>query len=128
MLNDITPMLAVRAEKAFDHPDWIFEIKWDGYRGIAEVQGGSVRLYSRNHLSLKERFPSIADQIEATLAKTGSRSEGSTFHPINTKSVDWLDRVHNPIRFTEIMNRFPTGRDSSVVVYDDHATWRYFSI
>jgi ATP-dependent DNA ligase len=51
MPTNIAPMLAGRAEKAFDHPDWIFEIKWDGYRAIAEVQRGSVRLYSRNHLS-----------------------------------------------------------------------------
>ena len=63
MPTNIEPMLAGRAEKAFDHPDWIFEIKWDGYRGIAEVQRGSVRLYSRNHLSLKERFPSITDAL-----------------------------------------------------------------
>jgi bifunctional non-homologous end joining protein LigD len=63
MPSNIAPMLAGRAEKAFDHPDWIFEIKWDGYRGIAEVQRGSVRLYSRNHVSLKERFPFIADAL-----------------------------------------------------------------
>ena len=63
MPNNIAPMLAGRVEKAFNHPDWIFEIKWDGYRAIAEVQRGSVRLYSRNHLSLKERFPSIADAL-----------------------------------------------------------------
>jgi len=63
MPSNIMPMLAVRAEKAFNHPDWIFEIKWDGYRAIAEVQRGSVRLYSRNRLSLKERFPSIADAL-----------------------------------------------------------------
>jgi bifunctional non-homologous end joining protein LigD len=63
MPSNIAPMLASRAEKAFNHPDWIFEIKWDGYRGIAEVQRRSVRLYSRNHLSLKERFPSIADAL-----------------------------------------------------------------
>jgi bifunctional non-homologous end joining protein LigD len=63
MPTNIAPMLAGRTEKAFDHPDWIFEIKWDGYRSIAEVQRGSVRLYSRNRLSLKERFPSIADAL-----------------------------------------------------------------
>ena len=32
MPRNIVPMLAGRAEKAFDHPDWIFEVKWDGYR------------------------------------------------------------------------------------------------
>jgi bifunctional non-homologous end joining protein LigD len=56
-------VLASRVAKPFDHPDWIFEIKWDGYRAIAEVEQESVCLYSRNHLSLKERFPSIADAL-----------------------------------------------------------------
>jgi ATP-dependent DNA ligase len=38
--RNIVPMLAGRAEKAFDGPDWIFEIKWDGYRAIAEGTRG----------------------------------------------------------------------------------------
>src|SRR5262245_24441807 len=63
MPRDITPMLATQWEKAFDHPDWIFEIKWDGYRAIGEVEAKTVRLYSRNRLSLKERFPSIAQAL-----------------------------------------------------------------
>ena len=30
-------MLATSLAEPFDHPDWLFEIKWDGYRAIAEV-------------------------------------------------------------------------------------------
>jgi len=56
-------MLASRVPNPFDHPDWIFEIKWDGYRAIAEVERQSVRLYSRNNLSLKERFASIVQAL-----------------------------------------------------------------
>src|SRR5262249_57239467 len=42
MPRNIAPMLATQWEKAFDHPDWIFEIKWDGYRAIAEVEEKTV--------------------------------------------------------------------------------------
>jgi len=67
MPRNVKPMLATSVAKPFDHPDWIFEIKWDGYRAIAEVERGVVRLYSRNNLSMNERYPSIA----ASLAKLG---------------------------------------------------------
>lgn len=37
MPKDITPMLATLVDSPFDKKDWIFEVKWDGYRTIAEV-------------------------------------------------------------------------------------------
>ena len=40
----IHPMLAAAIEKPFDNPDWLFEIKWDGYRAIAFIDDGRVRL------------------------------------------------------------------------------------
>jgi bifunctional non-homologous end joining protein LigD len=43
MPRHVEPMLATPFPRPFDHPDWIFEIKWDGYRVIAEVEQGSVR-------------------------------------------------------------------------------------
>ena len=58
-----TPMLATLVDAPFDGNDWLFEIKWDGYRGIAEVGRGSVRLYSRNLLSFNERFPAIVEEL-----------------------------------------------------------------
>lgn len=55
----ITPMLASIGESAFDDEAWIFEIKWDGYRAVAEV-GDTVRLYSRNGLSFLPLYPEVA--------------------------------------------------------------------
>ncbi len=41
-------MLAKEAEKPFDDKDWIFEIKWDGYRAIAEKKaGGNLTLFAQ---------------------------------------------------------------------------------
>ncbi len=61
--RNIKPMLATPAAEPFDHPDWLFEIKWDGYRAIAEVQKKNVRLYSRNNLSFEARYPAIVDSL-----------------------------------------------------------------
>ncbi|MDD5711378.1 MAG: non-homologous end-joining DNA ligase [Smithellaceae bacterium] len=64
MPHGVKPMLAMLGKGAFDDPDWIFEIKWDGYRAISEVDNGKVRLYSRNGVSFGERFPTLLDRLK----------------------------------------------------------------
>jgi bifunctional non-homologous end joining protein LigD len=44
----VKPMLATLASEPFDSDDWLFEIKWDGYRAIACWDGKVEQLYSRN--------------------------------------------------------------------------------
>jgi len=55
----IKPMLATLIKEPFDHPDWVFEVKWDGYRAIAEIREGEVSLYSRNGISLHQKFAPV---------------------------------------------------------------------
>jgi bifunctional non-homologous end joining protein LigD len=60
----IVPMSATLSdEPAFDDPKWLFEIKWDGYRAIAEVNGKDTRLYSRNGLSFAKAYPKIFNEL-----------------------------------------------------------------
>ncbi len=63
MPHRITPMLAGSAAEPFDDPGWLFEIKLDGYRAIAEIENGQVQLYSRNNLSFNKRFPAIVSSL-----------------------------------------------------------------
>jgi len=45
----ITPMVALLVRDPFDREGWLFELKWDGFRTIAETDGtDGVKLYSRN--------------------------------------------------------------------------------
>jgi bifunctional non-homologous end joining protein LigD len=67
MPHDLVPMLATSVPDPFDDPDWIFEIKLDGYRAVAEIEDGKVRLYSRNKISFNKRFAAIAHSL-ASLA------------------------------------------------------------
>ena len=55
----IHPMLASLADHAFDDPDWLFEIKWDGYRAVAFIDGGNVRLMSRTQNDLTAQFSEL---------------------------------------------------------------------
>lgn len=57
------PMLATLVDRPFDDKEWIFEIKWDGYRAVADWQGGQLKFYSRNGLSFSGKFPQIADAL-----------------------------------------------------------------
>jgi bifunctional non-homologous end joining protein LigD len=59
----LKPMMATLVEKPFDRPGWLFEIKWDGYRALAEVKEGSVRLYSRNDKTLNAQFMPLAEAL-----------------------------------------------------------------
>jgi bifunctional non-homologous end joining protein LigD len=61
--HDVAPMLATLGDKPFDHPDWIFETKWDGYRAIAEIERGRVRLYSRYGQSFAERYTTVVESL-----------------------------------------------------------------
>lgn len=63
MPRGLTPMLASSAAEPFDDPDWLFEIKLDGYRAVAEISGGEVELFSRNNLSFNKRFPGIVQSL-----------------------------------------------------------------
>ena len=67
-------MLATSLAEPFDHPDWLFEIKWDGYRAIAEVTPKRVHLDSRNNLSLAERFPAITASLGWLLNRAADES------------------------------------------------------
>jgi bifunctional non-homologous end joining protein LigD len=63
MAHAIQPMLATPVKEPFDHPDWIFEVKWDGYRAVAEIRDGSVSLYSRNGISFNKKFFPIKEAL-----------------------------------------------------------------
>lgn len=58
------PMLATLVDKPFDDPDWVYEIKWDGYRAIALLNGSEADLISRNKKSFNEKFYPIYEALK----------------------------------------------------------------
>src|SRR6516165_8686357 len=64
MPTNVRPMLATLVHQPFDRRGWLFEIKWDGYRAIAEVDRVQVRLYSRNGLSFTKRYWPITAALQ----------------------------------------------------------------
>jgi bifunctional non-homologous end joining protein LigD len=58
------PMLATLVDEPFDDENWIFELKWDGFRTMALLHDHKVKLISRNGLSFNLRYPAIADELK----------------------------------------------------------------
>ncbi|MCL3837980.1 ATP-dependent DNA ligase [Aeromicrobium duanguangcaii] len=60
----VSPMLAVLAgtrDAAGD--DWAYELKWDGIRCVAVVNGEKVRLFSRNHNDVSASYPELVEEL-----------------------------------------------------------------
>lgn len=60
----IKPMMATLVDEPFTDKDFIFEIKWDGYRMVAQIESGDVFIYSRNQISFNERFPHLVEALK----------------------------------------------------------------
>src|SRR4051812_18932903 len=66
----VPPMLATLVGAPFDDPDWLFEVKWDGFRAEAVVDDGSVRLWTRGELDAARDFGSFLDSPRWIAART----------------------------------------------------------
>lgn len=62
------PMLATLVDEPFDRKTWVFEIKWDGYRAIAQRASNEARLYSRNQNPFETKFPQIFEALKTIKA------------------------------------------------------------
>lgn len=100
----ITPMMATLSdEPAFDDPKWVFEIKWDGYRAVAELDGNNSRLYSRNGLTFDKAYTKVFNALK--LIKTKAVIDGEVVvYDFNGKPSfqhiqNYTSRQNLPIQF-----------------------------
>lgn len=61
----LTPMHAELGKSAFNSPEWMWEPKLDGYRALAFIDAGGVRLRSRRGLELGADFPRLVGELSA---------------------------------------------------------------
>ncbi|HEX2227660.1 MAG TPA: DNA polymerase ligase N-terminal domain-containing protein, partial [Candidatus Binatia bacterium] len=62
--SDQPLMLASLQAQAFSAPEWLFEIKYDGVRVLAERNGDQVELYGRNQTVISNRYPELTDALK----------------------------------------------------------------
>ncbi|MBW1247934.1 DNA ligase D [Pseudomonas tolaasii] len=100
-----SPQLATLVDQAPDG-DWHYEIKFDGYRMLARIQGGEVRLFTRNGHDWTERLPRQVKALQALKLKDS-----------------WLDGEVVSLNgdglpdFQALQNAFDIGRSLDIVYY-----------
>jgi bifunctional non-homologous end joining protein LigD len=86
--------------------DWIYEIKWDGYRALGMKQGDDVRLLSLKEKNLTSDFPGVAQAMRGLAAETA----------VVDGEIVAVDAKGRP-SFQVLQNRKTLGRGWSVVYY-----------
>ena len=85
---ELRPMLAVAATELPVRGDWVYEVKWDGYRVIAAVEGGEVTLRSRNGNDLTDRFAQVARRSRGASERRLRRSTARCARSTRTGAPD----------------------------------------
>jgi bifunctional non-homologous end joining protein LigD len=65
-LPRVKPIIPTWRKEPFDDPDWLFEFKYDGFRGLSYLEQGRCRFISRNG-NLLSRFGALGEQMAAVL-------------------------------------------------------------
>jgi ATP-dependent DNA ligase len=65
----VRPQLTELVDAALDGPDWLHEIKYDGYRMHARLDRGAVRLLTRTGLDWTHKYPAIAAAVSSLGAR-----------------------------------------------------------
>lgn len=85
-------MLATLTDEPFDSPEWIFELKYDGYRIVTHLQKGKATLYTRNSKDYSARFYPIT--IELKKWKLNAVIDGEVV-VLNEKGMSEFNRLQN---------------------------------
>jgi bifunctional non-homologous end joining protein LigD len=68
-LHFVEPMKAAVASAPSDNGEWLYEVKFDGFRVLAVKNGRNVELWSRNEKPLNERFPDVVEAVKKLSTK-----------------------------------------------------------
>ncbi|AZE61043.1 MULTISPECIES: DNA ligase D [Pseudomonas] len=103
--EQFSPQLATLVDRA-PAGDWLYEIKFDGYRMLARIRDGEVRLFTRNGNDWTERLPRQVKALEALKLKD-SWLDGE----VVSLNADGLPD------FQALQNAFDIGRSLDIVYY-----------
>jgi len=137
-------MLATLVDEPFDHEDWVFEIKWDGYRAIGSVLKGKTDLRSRNDISFSQKYEPVIKSLQQwncdavvdgevvalndeglpdfQSLQTWQKLQQATlvFYVFDLLWVDGYDLTQLPlIERKKILKQIVPGNDE-VILYSDH--------
>lgn len=86
-------MLCKVAEKPFDDIEWAFEIKWDGYRAIADLSIDDIRLYSRNGIDFSKKFKKVTNSLKLQEHQMILDGEIVAYDDKGKPNFQWLQQI-----------------------------------
>jgi len=115
---DLRPMLATLGVLPKPPSGWAFEVKWDGIRALATVQGGRLHLASRNGRDLSSRYPELR-ALGLQLGSTEAVLDGEVvaFDPDGRPSFQLLQRRMH-VTSESAQRRFSQEVPATYVVFD----------
>jgi bifunctional non-homologous end joining protein LigD len=102
----IKPMKATAVTELPEGDEWLYEVKWDGYRALALTHGDDVRLLSLKEKNLTSDFPDVVEAVRGISADTA----------VIDGEVVAIDAKGCP-SFQALQNRASTGRDWQILYY-----------
>ncbi|GAB3773060.1 DNA ligase D [Ramlibacter monticola] len=105
--KELQPELAVLVDEAPAAPqDWIFEIKFDGYRMLARAEGGAIALFTRNGNDWTSRMPGLVEALRSMELPDGWY-DGEIIMPGEDVPAD----------FQALQSAFDSARTGQIVYY-----------
>ena len=110
-MDNLNPMLAQTGDEPFDHPDYIFDLKYNGMRIVGHKDGGSAQLQGRSGLDYTAQFPELFG-----LGKNIKSQMASLDGEVTCLGADGLPDFNahqqrigqtNPITVKSLMERYP---------------------
>jgi ATP-dependent DNA ligase len=97
-LPQVQPIIPPSRKEPFDDPEWLFDFKYDGFRGLCYIEQGRCRFLSRNGNALS-RFETLGDELAALLQIDEAIIDGEVVAVDETgrpQFYDLLRRAHEP--------------------------------
>jgi bifunctional non-homologous end joining protein LigD len=76
MPTSLEPMLATLGNAVPSGSDWLYEVKWDGYRALCFIEGGKVRMVSRRGTKLDKQFAPVAQALAQSVKADNTIIDG----------------------------------------------------
>jgi len=94
-LPRLQPIIPTSRNEPFDDPDWLFEFKYDGFRGLCYLEQGRCRFVSRNG-NVLSRFEVLGDQVAAMLDVDDAIIDGEVIAADETGRPQFYELLRAP--------------------------------
>lgn len=90
----VKPMLSTLVDEPFDKENWLFEIKWDGYRAIGSKKGSDIGLYSRMGTDFLEKYSPVTEALRSFKHDVMVDGEIVVVDEHGVAHFEWLQNWH----------------------------------